>query len=392
MLYMDAFHAPQGVQSAIHKAKRGYSMKIAEIMNIIESHAPLSLAMSWDNCGLLAGSMDWEADSALITLDVTPNAVAYAVLKGYRLIISHHPLIFRPISAITDPLLLELITRRIAVICLHTNLDVAPNGVNHALANALGMSVVETLSPETGNVWHHISVTVPPLYAHEVQNAAWEAGAGRIGNYSDCGTEHPVEGSFRSLPGSDPFIKDNSGVGGRQRVEEVELEFMADKHCLNKVLAAIRAAHPYETPAMYHYPVSDANPAYGLGLVCALDNPISLKDLAELCQEKLGCPHPVLWTAGQSEDAVLQRVAVCGGAGGSVLRIAGAKADAFISGDISYHNLLDSRIPVIDAGHFYTEYPALNTIKAMLAEALPDCEVLPVTEHEYSRNHSVFGV
>lgn len=356
-------------------------MTIRDILQRIEAFAPLALAMNWDNCGLLVGDPNAEVSTAFVCLDVTAKAVDLAIASGAQLIVSHHPLIFRPLPRITDPVLLRIIGHKLAVISLHTNLDVAPGGVNHALAAKLGLEVIEHLSPETGDSWNHLSVTVPVEYADRLRKAVFEAGAGLIGTYDNCATLHPVNGSFRALPGSDPFVKGE----GLQSVEELELEFMVDGSRLNAVLNAIESAHPYQTPALYHFPVGNRNPAYGLGLVCQAAPGMDMMAVKDLCVKRLGCPNPRLWTAGKAPDQAISRIAVCGGSGGSLINAAAAKADIYISGDFSYHSLMDSRIPLIDAGHFYTEYPVLEVLAGHFSAMGLKCSTMPMRECEWER-------
>jgi putative NIF3 family GTP cyclohydrolase 1 type 2 len=152
------------------------------------------------------------------------------------------------------------------------------------------------------------------------------------------------------------------------------------------VSGAVRKAPPYETPLLYHYPVANPNPAYGLGLVCRYPEPLGLSDTAALVKERLGCPDLRLWTAGKDPGAKMERIAVCGGAGGSVLAAARVKADLIVTGDITYHHYLDSPIPIIDAGHFYTEYPVLDWLRRQLEGFGLSGEVLPREEHEFVSN------
>lgn len=358
-------------------------MLISELLQQLETYAPFALAMDWDNVGLLIGDPGREAMRALITLDVTPNAVQKAVAMGADLILSHHPLIFRPLSKITDPLLLALLENRIAVICLHTNLDVAPQGVNHALAAALGLEATEILSAEQGGKWYHLSVAAPVSHSEAIAAAAGDAGAGRIGNYARCFSQHEVTGAWTPLPGARPYIGSRESSATQT---EIELEFMVDEAVLPAVLQAVKSSHPYETPLLYYFPVSNANPAYGLGLVGRFPESLNLLQIVELVRARLHCPRPRLWTAGRDPQSRAQRIAVCGGAGSSILKQAARSADLVITGDIGYHHLLESAIPIIDAGHFYTEYPALEYMHRLLVECGVSCEVLPMQEHEYSRN------
>ncbi len=357
-------------------------MLISELLNRLETLAPLSLALDWDNVGLLLGDPRREVGKVLISLDVTPNAVDKALAIGADLILAHHPLIFKPLKRINDPLLLKLAENRVAVICLHTNLDVAPDGVSQALAAKLGLQVSGQLSAEQGGAWYHLSVTVPAGHTDKVAEAVFAAGGGRIGNYASCSARHQASGTFEALPGAHPFIQADSGQP-RTTVAEEELEFMVGENSLPEVIAAVKASHPYETPLLYWFPVANPNPTYGLGLVGSFASSLSLREIAEVVSRSLGCPRPRVWTAGWEPSTPIARIAVCGGAGASLLPAAQRSADLLVSGDISYHALLDSRIPVIDAGHFYTEYPVLETLERWLKGWNLDCAILPREEHEY---------
>jgi dinuclear metal center YbgI/SA1388 family protein len=103
--------------------------------------APLDLQMSFDNAGFLFGRENTNVTKALLSLDVTADVIDEASALGAELIISHHPLIFNPIKSVTDEKLLRLGERKIAVISMHTNLDIAEGGVNDVLMAALGAKV-----------------------------------------------------------------------------------------------------------------------------------------------------------------------------------------------------------------------------------------------------------
>ncbi|MBM4403751.1 MAG: Nif3-like dinuclear metal center hexameric protein [Candidatus Cloacimonetes bacterium] len=357
-------------------------MTIKQLLSVLDGMAPFGLALKWDKVGLQIGSTDTHIDRILLTLDVTPAACDYAIKTSANVIISHHPMIFRSLDKITDPLLLKLIEHRIAVIAMHTNLDCAPGGVSHCLAKALGLKVLRPLRPETGARWHHLSVTVPPEAVELVRTAAFEAGAGRIGHYAGCSTRHGVSGSFMPLPGSQPFI---GTAGILETVGEDELEMMVDDFRLPQVIAAIQTAHPYETPALYHYPVENINPAYGLGLLCCFEPAQTLLQVIETVQQCLGNPHPQVWTAGRQMDQKVRTIAICGGAGNSLVALAATQADLLISGDLTYHTILESSIPLIDAGHFWTEYPVLSDLTEKLSDFGLAVSVLPRSDHEYAR-------
>ncbi len=356
-------------------------MQIKDVMKAVESFAPTGLAMAWDNVGLMAGHRDWDVSKVYVTLDVTPTAVEESIAKGCQLILSHHPLIFKAQKSITDPLLIKLIQHDIGVISLHTNFDVAEDSVTHALAKALGLKVIDRLTEESGASYHHLVVYCPVGYEDKVSEAAWIAGAGKIGGYYNCSTRHGVEGNFSAGKNSNPFITKPEGSS----VQETALEFNCESFRLHSVLKAIQIAHPYETPALYHFPVSNPNPAYGLGLVCVPEQALSLHELALRVKERLSCPNTKLWSAGKGMDTPIERIALCGGSGGTLLGAASAKADVFISGDITYHTFLDSRIPIIDAGHFYTEYPALQLLASFVEGLGLPAVIMNPARHEYAR-------
>ncbi|MDD2332194.1 MAG: Nif3-like dinuclear metal center hexameric protein [Candidatus Cloacimonetes bacterium] len=358
-------------------------MTVAQLYALLDQYAPFGAALSWDNSGILVGDNNWQVTKALISLDVTPNAVNKAIDLGADFILSHHPLIFSPLKSVTDPLLLKLIEHKIAVISMHTNLDVAEMGVNQILSRTLGLEVSEILEDETGSVWQHLSVIAPPDYQEAISEAAYKAGAGRIGSYDCCSTQSQIIGSFRPLQGS----KSHQGEHGvLAKVDEIELEFMVESYRLPLVLKAIRTNHPYETPALYYYPVSNKQPGQGMGVICRLERPLLLSELVQRVKDNLHNPRPLVWNPGKESDPAIKTLALCGGSGNSLIKKVQTKAELFISGDLSYHNLLDSRIPIIDAGHFYTEYPVTGYLGELLSKQGIETCVLPMGEHEYIKN------
>ncbi len=111
----------------------------AELDNII----PRSLSCAWDNDGLMCcPDPGREVNNILLSLDVTESAVETAVSSGADLIISHHPMIFRPIRGITDRMYIRLILSGISVFSFHTRFDALEGGINDALAEALGLDVI----------------------------------------------------------------------------------------------------------------------------------------------------------------------------------------------------------------------------------------------------------
>jgi dinuclear metal center YbgI/SA1388 family protein len=130
-------------------------MKISEIIQHLESIAPLGLQEEYDNSGLITGETSVECTGVLISLDCTVELVREAVEKKCNLIVSHHPLIFRPVRQIksenaTGKTLIAAIKSDITIYAIHTNLDNVISGVNAAIADKLGLMNRKILLPKTG--------------------------------------------------------------------------------------------------------------------------------------------------------------------------------------------------------------------------------------------------
>lgn len=354
-------------------------MKIHELIHIIERHAPRGAALQWDNVGLQLGDANQEITRVLLALDVTPAAVEYAISTGCNCIVSHHPLIFKPIKSITHPLYLKLIQHGIVVYSAHTNLDVAQGGVNHALAQRLGLQNLQFLTSESGVSTYHMVVYVPQDAAMDIARVVIAAGAGRIGHYSDCLNSSFVDGQYRPLVGSTPFLGKTDEL---ERVVEQKLEFFVDSTALNTVITAMKQIHPYETPVYAVYPQQQPSENFGLGLVGVLAKPQPLSAFADAVKAALDAPMVQCWSGAKDENTVIRKVAVCGGSGSSVLRSATAKADVLVTGELTYHHILDSRLPLILGGHFYTEQPVLSTLEKLFVSYGVALEIFDAGQHE----------
>jgi dinuclear metal center YbgI/SA1388 family protein len=352
---------------------------IQDVAQILAELAPHNLAYDWDNVGLQIGDKEQEVKKILLTLDVTENAIEKAVKNHVDLIISHHPLIFRPLKTITQPGILKLIENKIAVYCAHTNLDVAKNGVNQILAEKLNLRNCEVISAETELC--HVAVYVPENAVEKVKEAVFQAGAGIIGEYTKCANEYSVQGQFLPSEKSNPAVGEKGTVN---KISEVKLEFFIESIFLNQAIAAIKKIHPYETPAYAVYPQMQKSGNFGLGLFGELEKPIFLQEFAEFVKKQLHAPHIHLWKAGKGREFLVKKVAVCGGSGSSLLSKIKGRADVFVSADFTYHTILESAIPLIDAGHFYTEYPVLDLLEQHLSSFPVEILRLSASEHEIS--------
>ncbi len=118
-------------------------MNVTEFYKYFDKIIPCELSEDWDNDGRMLVSSDKEIKNVLVALDVTPEVAEVAVKGGYDLIVTHHPLIFKPLRGVVDPMLVSLIQAEVSVFSFHTRLDTVEGGVNDCLAATLGLSNVE---------------------------------------------------------------------------------------------------------------------------------------------------------------------------------------------------------------------------------------------------------
>jgi len=352
------------------------SPTVADIASAIEEWAPPGSAQSYDNVGLQVGRADRTVSRAVIALDCTPSVVREAREAGAELVVSHHPLLFRPLKRLAAGDLvaetaLSLAEAGIALYSAHTNLDVARGGVSFALARQLGLEDVRFLQPLDGDVLRKLVVFVPASHSDQVREAVARAGAGRIGAYEGCAFESPGTGHFRPSKGANPFIGEAGGPA--EQVEEVRLEMEVPSWLLSRVLVALSEAHPYEEIAYDIVPVRQAYRNAGLGAVGTLPGAEPLFAFLSRVTERLGIP--ALRHTGAASDAV-RTVAVCGGSGSDLVPAAiAAGADAFVTADVTYHRFFDvlgpdgaPRIMLVDAGHYETEAVAERLLHGFLSE------------------------
>lgn len=350
-------------------------MMARDIAEAVEEIAPLPLSEEWDNCGLQVGDPAAEASRVLVALTPLKEVFDEAGEKGADFILLHHPLIFRPLNSIeTNSYPGDLIGRAIrndlTVYAAHTSYDAAPGGVSVALARRLGLNgPLEVVSPR--GALRKLVVFVPEENADALADALSEAGAGVIGEYTHCTFRTPGTGTFLGGEGSDPHL----GEKGRlERVEEVRLETVVPAHLAGRAVAAATAAHPYEEVALDVYPVEGRPEGCGYGRVGVLPRSLSPEELSEHVSDRLGFPARLVSDSGQ----LVERVAVLGGSGGAFLQeVAAAGADAYVTGDLDYHDALLAQslgLTAIDAGHAATELPSLEPLANRLA-ALVDVPV-----------------
>ena len=307
--------------------------------------------------GLQCGDSGRPARKIMLALDASTSTVNQALAWGADLLITHHPLLFEPlgpgnIHGPSGEAFARAVRGELAVYSAHTNLDASPRGINDSLAGIVGLTGREVLLPAGPDLFK-VVVFLPQASIESVRDAAFEAGAGRIGRYSRCSFAAPGEGTFFGSEGARPVI----GSPGRMEVVgEARLEVLVPEGRLAGVLGAVRRAHPYEEPAVDVIPLRGKAAGIGIGVVGCLPSAMRLGDLTARVKGALRLK--AVRIVGSLERKV-RKVAVCGGSGGSLLAAAGASgAELFISGDIKFHEARaaqERNLSILDVGHFAPE-------------------------------------
>lgn len=346
-------------------------MTIKDITEYLETIAPRSLQESYDNSGLLVGNPNAEIDKVLISLDVTEDVVEEAVTKDCGLIISHHPIIFGGLKSLTGKTYVErtvmaAIKNDVALYAIHTNLDNTLDGVNGKIAEKLGIKNPRILSPKP-DLLQKIVVFVPQSDKDKVLEAMFEAGAGHIGNYSECSFQLSGTGSFKAGENTDPHV---GKKGERHYEEESRIEIVLPAHIQQRVVKAMISAHPYEEVAYDVYKLATSYSDVGAGMIGQLAEPVYALDFLQQLKETFG--GVVRYTSLVRDE--VQKIAWCGGSGSFLLPQAkAAGADIFITSDFKYHQFFDAEneIIVADIGHYENEQFTKELMAQRLIEKFP---------------------
>lgn len=363
-------------------------MRLQRVLEILQGLAPQCLAEGWDHVGLQVGDPAQQVRRAMLCIDLTERVLDEAIEAGASLIVAYHPPIFAPLAAVTSldakqRIILRAAQRRIAIYSPHTALDAAAGGVNDWLCDGLGKGTRRPIRPVDptagssrvqGHVQYKLVTFVPHDHADGLRAVLSAAGAGVIGDYTNCSFGVAGEGTFRGGEASNPAV----GRRGRlERVAELRIEMVCPADRLTTVVAALRESHPYEEPAfdLYRLETPPGEPLgadVGQGRIVELDKAVSPGTLIKRVKDHLGVD--VLEVVLPDGVSRVSRVGVCAGAGGSLLADAqrGGGIDAFLTGEMRHHDMLAARavgVMVMLAGHTQTERPYLKTYRKKIMAA-----------------------
>jgi len=351
---------------------------VAAIVQFLEQLASPSLAEDWDNVGLLLGDEKAEVQRVMTCLTVTPESAAEAVAADAQLVISHHPVLFRAARRLTTAtpegrMLLGLIRAGVSVHSPHTAFDNTRGGINEALARRLELIDVGPLRRQDGPRQCKIVVFVPDGDLKNVSDALFTAGAGHIGQYSQCSFRLAGTGTFFGSDATNPTVGQK---GRREEAAEWRLEALCPETNVEQAIAAMRRAHSYEEPAYDVYSLRPTAETLGAGRLGRLPQARILADLAQATKTALNAgPVQVIGDPKRS----VERVAILCGAGGDFLPDAvRAGADVLLTGELRFHDYLAAQaqgLALVLPGHYATERFGVEELAALIQRHWPELEV-----------------
>lgn len=351
-------------------------MKISEIISLIEEIAPLPLQEEYDNAGMQVGDKSREATGALLCIDVTEDIIDEAIQQGLNLVISHHPLLFKGLKSITgrnyiERIVIKAIKNDIAIYSAHTNLDNAFGGVNFKIAEKLKLQNLQILSPMKDKLLK-IVVFVPTADADNVREAMLNAGAGKIGDYDMCSYNMTGYGTFRPGECATPYCGE---VGMLHKEEEVRIEVILPNYLREKVVGEMLKSHPYQEPAYDIIQLENELAFAGSGVIGELTNPMEAEEFLKIVKDVFKV-EAIKYSSHSGKK--IKKVALCGGSGAFLINDAlRANADAFITGEIGYHNFFvaEKRILLVEAGHYETEQYTKDIFCDIITKKFPNFAV-----------------
>lgn len=351
-------------------------MQLSEITNTLEQLAPLGYAEDFDNIGLIT-SHNNTITGILITHDALEEVIEEAIVKKCNLVVCFHPILFSGIKKITgknyvERSILKAIKNDIAIYAIHTALDNHQNGVNKIICNTLGLINAKILVPKKNYIYKLTTYTISEN-AHQLRNALFEAGAGTIGNYENCSFNSKGVGTYMGNENSNPEI------GNRFEFienEEIKIEVTFEKHNQSKILSALFKNHVYEEVAYEIYKLENRHQNIGLGMIGELETEMDEHDFLQFVKEKMQCGG-----IRHSEflNKKIKKVAVLGGSGSFAIKNAiEAKADAYLTADLKYHQFFEAekQLLLADIGHFESERYTKNYIFDFLKEKFTNFAII----------------
>ena len=351
-------------------------MKIAEIIQTIENFAPISYQENYDNAGLIIGDKLTDCTGVLICLDSIEAVVDEAIAKNCNLIVAHHPIVFSGLKKINgknyiERTIIKAIKNDIAIYACHTNIDNVRLGVSDVIAEKLNLKNRKILEPKK-SILKKLFTYIPTKRKDDLLNALFAAGAGNIGNYSECSFSVEGNGTFKPNELANPVVGEN---GIRSNENEAKIEVIFPYYLESKIIQTLKANHPYEEVAYEIISLDNAFQDVGSGMIGDLENEMDEMQFLSYLKEKMNT-QCIRYTSLLNKP--IKTVAVCGGAGSFLLNQAiSQKADVFITGDFKYHQFFDAdnQLIICDIGHYESEQFTSQLFNKIISEKFPNFAV-----------------
>lgn len=345
-------------------------MKLSQIIKIFEKRIPKSLQENWDHSGLNLGSPTAEVKSVLFSYDVCKEVIKAAAKSKCQLIVSHHP--FRMSATVhinlddyEGQIIADCIKKNIALYSSHTNHDASADSLNFHYLKKLKLNDIQPLTQASLKLFK-LAVFVPKTHTQKVMNALFSAGAGHIGNYSDCSFRTPGTGSFKGDETTNPTIGKKLQ---REEVSEEKLEVIITENILSSVIASMNKAHPYEEVAYDLYPLVNKMPSLGIGAMGTSPKALSKTYVIKALKRLFKCKN-IRFTSSNTKS--FKKIGICTGSGASFIdRAVQRDLDLFITGDVKYHQAIHAKrydLTIADVGHFHTENDSIILLKNIFSE------------------------
>lgn len=350
---------------------------IKNIIDILDQWAPAAYAEDFDNVGLLIGEAKNECSGVLVSLDCIEKVVDEAIESKCNMIICFHPIVFSGLKKITgkdyvERVVLKAIRNEIAIFALHTRLDNHPEGVNKVLSDQLDLKETKVLTPKPSGI-KKLSTYVPREDSENVLEALHRAGAGAIGNYSDCSFTIEGTGQFKGNEESKPHL---GKPLQKMQVDEVQIQVVFESHLMHAVQNSLLQAHPYENVAYEIFSLDNTLTSVGIGRIGTLEEPMEEAEFLTYVKNKL---HAEAIRHSPLIGKKIKKVAVLGGSGSFAITNAKQQnADAFITADLKYHQFYqgESNLLLIDVGHYESEQFTKNLIFDYLTKKMPNFAIV----------------
>jgi dinuclear metal center YbgI/SA1388 family protein len=357
-------------------------MIIQDVINHLEEFAPLAYAEDFDNVGLLVGNKNAKLTGVLVTLDTLEAVVDEAIAENCNLIVSFHPIIFKGLKKITgktyvERVVLKAIKHDIAIYAIHTALDNAHQGVNDAICNQLELINKHILIPQAETI-KKLTTFVPKNEAEQLRIALFQAGAGNIGNYSDCSFNVEGIGTFNGNELSSPT---KGKKGSIHKEEETQISVTFAKHLEGKILKTLFKTHSYEEVAYEITTLENKNQHIGIGMIGELKEPMNETAFLNYLKSKMNTSH-IRHSALLGKP--VKKIAVLGGSGSFAIEAAKLHgAQVFITADLKYHDFFTAENDIIlaDIGHFESEQFTKNILVAFLIKKITNFAVVLSKTH-----------